>query len=63
MIINSGFKTKIFKESLVNPMVVNTAINRGGRYKMRKYVVFSVTVISGIAATKLIRIPLASIVK
>ena len=65
MIINSGFKTKIFKESLVNPMVVNTAINRGGRYKMRKYVVFSVTVIKfpGIAANKPIRTPLASIVK
>ena len=49
----------------MNPIVVNTAINRGGRDKMRKNVVFSVTFIdsSGSAANTPIRNPLASIVK
>ena len=49
----------------MNPIVVNTAINRGGRNKMRTNVVFSLTVISSsrIGANMAIRTPLLSIVK
>ena len=49
----------------MNPIVVNTAINKGGSDKIKKYVVFSVTVIRtpGIATNQPMRTPLASIVK
>ena len=53
----------IFKESRENPIVVNMAINRGGRNKMRTNVVFSLTVISCVPANMAIWTPLASIVK
>ena len=53
----------IFKESRENPIVVNTAINRGGRNKIRTNVVFSVIIISQSAANLAIWTPLASIVK